>query len=97
MKMLLEYERYNVEIAYKRHVRAGVAKTFAPDVVLLDLGLPGMKMDTKLHSNCGAMPVMRGVLLIAVSGYAQEDRQRSSGEGFDSHFKNPSRYDRSWK
>jgi two-component system CheB/CheR fusion protein len=89
MKMLLEYERYNVEIAYDGVSALEVAKTFAPDVVLLDLGLPGMN-GYETAQQLRAMPVMRGVLLIAVSGYAQEeDRQRSSREGFDSHFKKP--------
>jgi len=66
-----------------------MARTFAPDVVLLDLGLPGMN-GYETAQQLRAMPAMRGVLLIAVSGYAQEeDIQRSSREGFDSHFKKP--------
>jgi two-component system, chemotaxis family, CheB/CheR fusion protein len=89
MKMLLEYERYNVKIAYDGMSALEVAKTFAPDVVLLDLGLPGMN-GYETAQQLRAMPVMQGVLLIAVSGYAQEeDLQRSSREGFASHFKKP--------
>jgi len=89
MKMLLEYEHYNVEIAYDGMSALEMARTFAPDVVLLDLGLPGMN-GYETAQQLRAMPAMRGVLLIAVSGYAQEeDIQRSSREGFDSHFKKP--------
>ena len=89
MKMLLERERHKVEIAYDGMSALETARTFSPDVVLLDLGLPGMN-GYETAKQLRAMPEMRDVLMIAVSGYAQEeDRQRSAREGFDGDLKKP--------
>jgi PAS domain S-box-containing protein len=59
-----------------------------PEVVLLDIGLPGMsgyEVAQAIRSEAD-----EGVILIALSGYAQEkDRQRSRDAGFDHHLAKP--------
>jgi CheY-like chemotaxis protein len=64
---------------------AGVS---APEVVLLDIGLPGMsgyEVARKLRSAHGPQP-----MLIALTGYGQpEDRRRSVEAGFDLHLVKP--------
>ena len=65
------------------------ARALRPDVVLLDIGLPGLdgyEVARRLRENGNAA----GVLLVAVSGYGQEaDRRRSSEAGFDHHLVKP--------
>jgi len=65
------------------------AKVFEPQVVVLDIGLPGLdgyqiarQLRTQAHT--------RDTLLIAVTGYGrEEDRARAAAAGFDCHFVKP--------
>ena len=63
--------------------------TFAPQVVLLDIGLPeidGFQVARMLRQ----MASTRHALLVAVTGYGQpEDRQASNAAGFDHHLVKP--------
>ena len=66
-----------------------VAGRFKPDVVLLDIGLPGMN-GFEVARALKAAPETRACVLIAVSGYGQtEDQQRSREVGFDHHLVKP--------
>jgi CheY-like chemotaxis protein len=60
-----------------------------PDVVLLDIGLPGLdgfEVARQLRGQADA----DGMLLVAVSGYGQEaDRRRAREAGFDHHLVKP--------
>ena len=66
-----------------------LAGTFAPDVVLLDIGLPeidGYQVARILRQ----MPATRNALVVAVTGYGQpEDRLASKAAGFDHHLVKP--------
>jgi two-component system CheB/CheR fusion protein len=66
-----------------------MAATFRPDVVLLDIGLPGLdgyQVAQRLRED----PALKDVTLIAASGYGQEaDRRRSREVGFDRHLVKP--------
>src|SRR5262249_24527723 len=66
-----------------------LAKDFRPDVVLLDIGLPGMSgydVCRKLRQQTGS----QDVLYIAQTGWGQEeDRRRSREAGFDYHLVKP--------
>lgn len=56
-----------------------------PDVVLLDIGLPGMN-GFQVAKAVREQPELNDVLLIALTGYGQkEDRMRSREAGFDEH------------
>jgi CheY-like chemotaxis protein len=71
--------------------RAAVERTRAshPDVVLCDLGLPGMD-GYEVAREIRADASLREVRLVAVSGYAQpEDRARAARAGFDDHVAKP--------
>jgi two-component system CheB/CheR fusion protein len=55
------------------------ARTCRPDVVLVDIGLPGMS-GWELASRLRGLDGMREALLVAVSGYASEEDRRHSLE-----------------
>jgi CheY-like chemotaxis protein len=60
-----------------------------PEVVLVDLGLPGMD-GYEVAREIRLRPVGRTALLIAVTGYGQaDDRRRSKDAGFDAHLVKP--------
>ena len=66
-----------------------VAREYQPDIVLLDIGLPGMNgydVARALRSDAGnGKP-----LIVAVSGYgSREAMERSVEAGFDAHFVKP--------
>ncbi len=61
----------------------------SPDVVLLDIGLPGMD-GYQVAEQIRARPEYKDTLLLAVSGYGQEEhRDRSKKAGFDHHLVKP--------
>ncbi|HET9492054.1 MAG TPA: ATP-binding protein [Methylomirabilota bacterium] len=60
-----------------------------PEVVLIDLGLPGLD-GYEVARALRASPAGKTALLIAVTGYGQaEDRRRSKEAGFDAHLVKP--------
>jgi signal transduction histidine kinase len=65
------------------------ARTFRPDFVLLDIGLPGMD-GYQVASALREDEAHRETVIIAVSGYGQEeDRRRSRAAGCDHHLVKP--------
>jgi CheY-like chemotaxis protein len=79
---------HGVEVAYDGPSAIENARVNRPDVVLCDIGLPGMsgyEVARALRADGRS-----GVLLIAVSGYAQpEDVKHAVEAGFDSHVAKP--------
>ena len=66
-----------------------VAAEFLPEVVLLDIGLPGMD-GFEVARQLRAMPALAGVRLIAMTGYASpEDLLAAQQAGFDEHLAKP--------
>lgn len=64
-------------------------ETFAPDVALLDIGLPVMD-GYELAQHLRARPGGRRIQLYALTGYGQaNDRDRAREAGFDGHFVKP--------
>jgi CheY-like chemotaxis protein len=79
------------EVALAHTGSAGVetARRFHPEVVLCDLGLPGMD-GFAVAKELRRDPTTRGARLIAVTGYGRdEDRRRSREAGFDLHLTKP--------
>jgi CheY-like chemotaxis protein len=61
----------------------------APDVVVLDIGLPGMS-GYEVAAKMRLDPALAKVVLVALTGYGQEsDRQRTRDAGFDHHLVKP--------
>jgi DNA-binding response OmpR family regulator len=88
LSMLCEAEHHEPRAVYGSADGIRTAQDFAPEVALLDIGLPemdGYQLARELTAQCARPPV-----LIAVTGYGQdEDRARSKAAGFAHHFVKP--------
>ncbi|HEY8358069.1 MAG TPA: response regulator [Ramlibacter sp.] len=86
---LLEMEGFEVRVAHEGHQALALAREFRPEVVLLDIGLPGMNGFEVAHG-LRALPEAQDALLIALTGYGEaESRSRSAQAGFDFHMVKP--------
>jgi signal transduction histidine kinase len=89
LRTLLEHHGCTVSVAYSGPAGVHTAKSERPDVVLCDIGLPGMDG----YAVAGALrqsPETVAARLIAVSGYGhEEDKQRALDSGFDLHLVKP--------
>ena len=89
MRLLLDGIGHQVTVVNDGNAAVAAARTLRPDVVLLDIGLPGMD-GFQIASALRAMPETSRAHLIAVSGYGQDkDRMRSAQAGFDLHLVKP--------
>jgi CheY-like chemotaxis protein/anti-sigma regulatory factor (Ser/Thr protein kinase) len=89
LKMLLEMSGHEVSVAYNGPDAVTTARTVCPEVVVCDIGLPGMSgydVATALRQD----PDLRSVRLIAVTGYGDvQDRDTALATGFDEHLCKP--------
>jgi PAS domain S-box-containing protein len=80
---------HEVRCAYDGPGALEAARSYGPDVVVLDIGLPGMdgyEVATRLRQ----MSAFSAIPIIAVTGYGQtEDRAQSEAAGFDRHLTKP--------
>jgi CheY-like chemotaxis protein len=80
---------HEVRIAFDGVTGVATASEFQPDVVLCDIGLPGIggyEVARRLRSG----RVTSGALLVALSGYGHpEDQKRSRDAGFARHIVKP--------
>lgn len=89
MEMLLQLSGYTVRTAYDGPSALPVVEEFQPDVILLDLGLPGLT-GYEVAQRVQQMSLGRRPLLVAMTGYGQQgDRQRTRAAGFDHHLVKP--------
>ena len=89
LAILLRMAGYEVEIAYDGPESLSQAASFKPDVVLLDIGLPGMD-GYEVAAELKKMPELQECVLVAVTGYAREDdRRRARDAGFHFHLTKP--------
>jgi CheY-like chemotaxis protein len=80
---------HQVELAHDGESALRKAEEFHPELILLDIGLPGMN-GYLVANTIRSHPVLNNVLLAALTGYGQEeDRRRSLEAGFDEHLVKP--------
>lgn len=86
---LLRMDGHEVQVAYDGHQALSFAKGWKPDIVLLDVGLPGIS-GLEVARRLREIPGMAGVRMIAVTGYGQaSDIAASKGAGLDFHLTKP--------
>ena len=91
LELLADYLREcGHQVATASHPKGALAQaeSFAPEVAVLDIGLPGMdgyELAGRLRDQLGS-----GCRLIALTGYGQErDRDLSARAGFERHLLKP--------
>jgi CheY-like chemotaxis protein len=90
---LLEVWGHKALFALDGQAALSAAEAFGPEVVICDLGLPGMD-GYELARTMRRRPALRGAVLIALSGYGrEEDRKRAAEAGFDHHLVKPADLD----
>lgn len=86
---LLRLHGYDVRTTYDGAAALEEAATFQPQVVILDLGLPGVNgvdigRELRRQARGGSL------FIVAVTGWGrQEDRERTARAGFDQHLVKP--------
>jgi two-component system CheB/CheR fusion protein len=95
LAMLLRLEGYDVVLARSGITAIEAAPEYSPDVVLCDLGLPGID-GYEVARALRAMPQFKKTLLCALTGFtpSEADRDRPQQAGFDHHVVKPLALDR---
>jgi PAS domain S-box-containing protein len=89
LAMLLQVMGHEVETAYAGDQAVEIAEQMQPDVILLDIGMPKLN-GYEACSRIRAEPWGRDTVLVAVTGWGQEeDRRRSREASFDLHLVKP--------
>jgi signal transduction histidine kinase len=86
---MLELKQHIVCVVHDARAALDVVPVFAPDVALLDIGLPGMD-GYELAARLRADPANADLVLIAQTGWGQPaDRERALAQGFRAHLTKP--------
>jgi CheY-like chemotaxis protein len=89
LALFLKLEGHETRIAHDGPAALEAASTYRPEVVLLDIGLPGLngyEVAKLLRRQAG----LDGALLLALTGYGEkEDRRRSEEAGINFHLVKP--------
>ena len=89
ISLLLSALGHDVRKAYDGAGSMGVALTFVPDVMLLDLGLPGLD-GLQVAARIREQQALKDVVLVAVTGFGHESARRDSlAAGFDHYLTKP--------
>jgi PAS domain S-box-containing protein len=93
LSMLLQFDGHETMMANDGRAALEVAERFRPDVILLDIGLPGMN-GYEVCRHIRATEWGSGIAVVALTGWGQEeDRNRSREAGFDTHMVKPVDHD----
>ncbi len=80
---------HDTRVAHDAPAALQIIEGFPPDIAFLDIGLPVMD-GYELAGRLMAVPHLRGIRLVAVTGYGQEsDRRKSKAAGFHHHLVKP--------
>ena len=86
---VLDMMGHATQVAHDGAQALAVAPQFLPDVIFLDIGLPGMN-GYEVARALRRIPAGANVVLVALTGWgAENDRSQSSAAGFDHHLTKP--------
>ena len=89
LAMLLRLQGHEVQLAHSGVSALELAPSFSPDVVFLDIGMPGMD-GYEVARRLRTQPGLENVVLAALTGWGQqEDRRRTAEAGFNHHLVKP--------
>jgi two-component system CheB/CheR fusion protein len=91
LRSLLEAKGYSVVEAPDGHAALSAIRASAPDVALVDIGLPGMDGYEVARTIRGDQAI-QSLILVALTGYGRDsDVLRAKDAGFDHHLTKPVR------
>ena len=86
---MLQIGGHEIRTAHSGPAALDAARPFNPEVVFLDIGLPGMN-GYEVAKRLRAEPSLSGAVLVALTGWGSDDDKRRSREaGFDFHLTKP--------
>jgi two-component system CheB/CheR fusion protein len=89
LSAFLAMDGHTVSIAQDGAVALEMLRTFEPEIVLLDIGLPGMD-GYQVARRMRAETSRKDLIIVAMSGYGEEQHRRKSLEaGCDDHLVKP--------
>jgi len=89
LALMLSFSGHQTQIAFNGPDALQTAYQFNPEVVFLDIGLPGMN-GYEVVKRFRADPTLKSALLVAMTGWGTaEDRLQSKMAGFDEHLTKP--------
>jgi PAS domain S-box-containing protein len=89
LRLLLELRGHEVQVAFTGPEGVQAATAWEPDVILCDIGLPGLD-GYGVARQLRRHPATAGVRLLALTGYGrEEDKRRTREAGFDHHLVKP--------
>ena len=89
LALLVKESGHDVRTAYDGSAVLEAALDYRPNVVLLDIGLPGLN-GFEVAKQLRQQPALQNAVLVAMTGYGREsDLQRSFAAGFDHHLVKP--------
>jgi CheY-like chemotaxis protein len=89
LEMLLKHEGVAAQVASDGEKAVQIAESWRPQMVLLDIGLPGMN-GYQVAEAIRATEWGPGILLVALTGWgAEADRGRARAVGFDEYWTKP--------
>jgi signal transduction histidine kinase/FixJ family two-component response regulator len=89
MARLLQLKGHDTRVAFDGPNAVKIAADFHPEVVLLDIGMPGMN-GYQVAKQLRQLPGLEQTVLIALTGYGQDEDRRCSHEaGFHHHLVKP--------
>ncbi len=89
LAMLLRLQGHEVRVAFSGVAALEMTKAYAPDLVFLDIGMPGMD-GYEVARRMRQQPGLEKVVLAALTGWGQkEDRRRTAEAGFNHHLVKP--------
>lgn len=89
LAMMLDLLGHDTSTAFTGEAALAVSEQFRPDIVFLDIGLPGIS-GYEAARQFRAHPLLKDTFLIALTGWGgEDDRRRSSEAGFNAHLTKP--------
>ena len=93
LQLLLQADGHQAAVCHSGLEALNSARQFDPDVVLLDLGLPG-KDGYQVASELRQEESLRDVLIVAISGYSESrEPPLADGSAIDHHLVKPVSFD----
>jgi signal transduction histidine kinase len=89
LTLMLDFKGHVTRMAHSGPDALEIAREFGPEVVFLDIGLPGMD-GYQVAKHFRADPVLSDIVLVALTGWGSEDDKRKAADaGFDHHMTKP--------